>query len=302
MQCQTLAGAPMLEKSAEASAGPRTSLFRERAAMILGMNPRVLRERMMWNVYLWKQKQHWSVVLQPKDATRDVRISDDFIRHNSDEEFQTTVPANKLFLVYELLLATTDPYLMLSVKPDFCPERQLVLHCGFVGPMAFEELSLAALQVFHCYKGYSIVGCNCQHFAADFIYTLGVPEAIATEDAQYVDVAAQGAAVVSAAGASLGLAAVTGAAGASVAMSAMVPLLAGVAAGAGSAGVLGGLCCLVLGAGYRELYNGLRHEPAVDGVEEGMSVPGCNSDCNVSNERAAQAEAQGVCEAAASRS
>mmetsp|Transcript_49088 Transcript_49088/g.116849 ORF Transcript_49088/g.116849 Transcript_49088/m.116849 type:complete len:332 (-) Transcript_49088:88-1083(-) len=261
---------PLLDKSLETSGGPRTGLFKERAAMILGLNPKVLRAPMVWNVFLWKQKQHWAVVLQPKDAECEVRLNDDVLHCNTSvEDLQTTVPASSLYLVYELLLDSTDPYLMLGAKLDFCPMKKLALFAGCIGPAFFEELNDRALRVFQCYKGYNIVGCNCQHFAADYIYMLGVPDTIATDDAKYVDVATQGAAVVSAAGASLGLAAVTGAAGASFGTTALVPLLAGVAAGAGSAGLVGGLCCLAIGAGYNKLYNSMRHVPSEHQEESG---------------------------------
>lgn len=33
--------------------------------MILGMNPRTLRESLYWNLFMWPKKHHWALVAQP---------------------------------------------------------------------------------------------------------------------------------------------------------------------------------------------------------------------------------------------
>lgn len=38
------------------------------------MNPKSLRERYHWNLYMWPKKHHWALVVQP-DAKFTVRIA-----------------------------------------------------------------------------------------------------------------------------------------------------------------------------------------------------------------------------------
>ena len=36
-------------------------------AMILGMNPKSLRQSLHWNLFMWPKKHHWALVVQPAE-------------------------------------------------------------------------------------------------------------------------------------------------------------------------------------------------------------------------------------------
>ncbi|CAJ1397323.1 unnamed protein product [Effrenium voratum] len=158
-----------------------TEVLQERTAMILGMNPRTLRARRRWYMYMWPQKRHWALVLQPFGEPFTARLVDDFV-HNAQRCFNTEVASSQFFLVYELLLDHTEPFLMLSVKPDFNPERKNVWALGLSGRLNLLELQARAREVASHYRCYSFIGANCQHFAADLAVRLGAPSRISPDD------------------------------------------------------------------------------------------------------------------------
>merc|ERR1719440_443180 len=107
--------------------------------MILGMNASPLRQRRMWAVHLWKQQQHWAIVLQPTSEPFEARAVDD-IMHHPTHCCNVQVPSDRFFLVYELVLPDGVPQLMVGVKPEFDIERNCVEGLGHVGPINFEEM------------------------------------------------------------------------------------------------------------------------------------------------------------------
>ncbi|CAK9089152.1 Hypothetical protein (Fragment) [Durusdinium trenchii] len=149
-----------------------TDVLQERTAMIMGMNPKTLRARRKWQMFMWPQKRHWALVLLPFGEPFTARLVDDFV-HNAEHCFSAEVPSSRLFLVYEMLLEERDPFIMLSVKPDFKTGRKNVWSLGFTRRMNLLDLQAHALEVAGRYRCYSFIGANCQHFAADLATSLG---------------------------------------------------------------------------------------------------------------------------------
>ncbi|CAE8637145.1 unnamed protein product [Polarella glacialis] len=165
-------------------------------AQILEALNAVLKQRLHWYVYLWRSRRHWAVVLRPdldhEDPTLLARVDTDLLRKTSslrasaaspeepgDEteqnEVMVQIPARRLFLTFELLLssgASQDFFPRLRVYPDFDISNDNVEMCGFSGPQALSELSALAQQVVCRYRMYGLLGCNCQHFASDFLTEL----------------------------------------------------------------------------------------------------------------------------------
>jgi len=246
-------------------------LFKERCAMILGMNPHSLRIRHMWGVYLWVNRRHWAVVLQPLGQNFEARVADDFLHETSS--VSTTIPSKDLFLVFELLVSSQFDlaYLMLSVKLNFDPMRKTVTFLGCVENATFEEVTAQAHEVIQKYKAYSMIGCNCQHFASDYARALEVPGALllVTDDEEWAGSASENANLIGAAGAGTALSAVGCAAGAQVLKTA-VPACALlsptplcwiiVALGALGTGVVGGAVLDGASKWYTERYKDLRYD------------------------------------------
>ncbi|CAJ1338672.1 unnamed protein product [Effrenium voratum] len=136
--------------------------FRERVAariaMILGMNPKVLRESMRWNLFLWPKRHHWALVAQPV-ATFDARIVDDFA-YSAQHCFNSEVPSAQFFLVLELLVEGGNFFPMLSVKPDFVAGMGHVQRLGSVGPLNLLDIEAVTMQVIARYKNYSDATAN----------------------------------------------------------------------------------------------------------------------------------------------
>merc|ERR1719408_1088981 len=153
--------------------------------MILGMNPKELRKRRSWVVYIWYQEQHWSLVLRPDGEPFQARIVDDFV-HNALHCYSAELSSMRLFLVYELLVDGDTPYLMLSAKTDFFCELEMMQPLGVVGPAAFEDLERCALDVAKGLQsqGFSFIGGNSCVFATEFAVSLGAPRinAVLTDD------------------------------------------------------------------------------------------------------------------------
>mmetsp|Transcript_144797 Transcript_144797/g.265962 ORF Transcript_144797/g.265962 Transcript_144797/m.265962 type:complete len:378 (-) Transcript_144797:38-1171(-) len=246
--------------------------FEERNAMILGMNPRELRIKRRWSVHLWSTGRHWALVLQPAGKVFTARIVDDFV-YNAAHCFSAEVSSERFFLVYEMLVDQGEPFLSVSVKTDFQPERKQVQHLGDVGPLAFEDIKEMAAETVLAYRAYGIVGCNCQHFVMEFALSLGLPavSSIVPDDEAMVQAAADGAAVVSAVGITVAATAAAGAAGtglfntvvpsaavAATPLAAAPPVLFTVAAGAGAVGILSGFTLIFVGTGYRCIHQHYR--------------------------------------------
>mmetsp|Transcript_46500 Transcript_46500/g.131472 ORF Transcript_46500/g.131472 Transcript_46500/m.131472 type:complete len:337 (-) Transcript_46500:256-1266(-) len=256
-----------------------TATFRERGSMILGMNPRKLREQRTWSVYLWQMRHHWALVLRPGGEAFTARIVDDFVR-NAHHCFNAEVGSANFFLVYELLVEAGDLFLMISVKCDFDPDYDLVQWLGEVGPLSFEDIELHALAVVGHYRNYCLVGCNCQHFATDLARSLGAPLSLTPEDEAVVCAASDSAAALGTMGISIATAAATGA----LAVAALAPaaptavvfgsvsyVLCSVAMVAGTLGVIGGVTLVGVTCSYRTLHAALRDtgDQGSDGADGG---------------------------------
>lgn len=232
--------------------------------MILGMNPRELRKTRPWYVYLWPKKRHWALVLQPQGAPFQARIADDFV-HNAMHCYNAEVSSAHLFLVYEML-AESEPFLMLSVKPDFDPYDELVHPLGMVVPATFEDLEQCAIAVIKRYRRYSLIGCNCQHFVTEFAASIGVPgvEKLLPDDEAFVQSAEDASKAVCTTSAIVAVTASTGAMGTSMVATALPvgPLvLKSVAAAATTVGLIGSLSLLGVAFGYRAFKDVVRQDP-----------------------------------------
>lgn len=240
--------------------------------MILGMNPRVLRVKRWWSVHLWSSGLHWALVLRPAGDTFTVRIVDDFV-HDAAHCFNAEVSSENFYLVYELLVDQGEPFLSVSVKTDFQPERKQVQHLGNTGALTFEDIKEMAAKTVLAYRAYGLVGCNCQHFVTEFAMRLGVPAVykIVPDDEAVMQAAANGAAIVSAVGITVAATAAAGAAGtgflntmvpsaafAATPLAAAPPVLFTVAAGAGAVGVLSSFAYIFVGTGYRAIHQHYR--------------------------------------------
>jgi len=234
--------------------------------MILGMNPKALRQKRLWETYLWPKQRHWALVIRPAGEKFHARISDDFA-DSPTHCFCTEIDSESFFLVYEVLVEDGGFLMQLSAKPDFATSRGHVQMLGKVGPLAFEDIESLALAVVRRYKGYSIIGCNCQHFVAELAVDLGVPIKIVPkpEDMTAVRCAGESAAAVSAAGATVAAGAIVTAMGTSLvgsgtmaAASATPTVLAAVAFGGSVVGLLGGLVVLTVAFGYPMLHDSYR--------------------------------------------
>jgi len=243
----------------EAAAG----VLQERTAMILGMNSRALRARRRWSMYIWRQKRHWALVLQPFGEVFTARIVDDFV-HNAQHCFSEEVPSSQLFLVYELLLDHAEPFLMLSVKPDFQLDRRSVFSLGVSERMTLLDLQNHALQAFGRFRCYSFIGANCQHFAADMASGLGARTRINPDDETIALAATDTALPVGVVGACV---AATAAAGAASAVWAPVALNV-IAASASAVSLIG--CATLAGVAglYRMLHDQSRQgSPVARGAQ-----------------------------------
>lgn len=273
-------GGPSRVRDEAAAEVAHAGLLRERSAMILGMNPHALREPRLWLAYLWPQKRHWALVLQPLGRPFDAHIVDDFA-YNASQCFSERIPSSKFFLVYELMLDQGGMYLMLSMKPDFDRSRKDVCFLGLVGPARLAQISACAEAVVRRYRSYSLIGCNCQHFATDFAASLGASCRVVPEDEAIAQAAAESAIVVGAGGVAIASVAAAGAAGTSAASTA----LSGGAVAVGAApyvltaaaatslliGVVGGAALVGIATGYRTIYDNLR-EPTEAPPEPGAAV------------------------------
>mmetsp|Transcript_53973 Transcript_53973/g.96646 ORF Transcript_53973/g.96646 Transcript_53973/m.96646 type:complete len:354 (+) Transcript_53973:30-1091(+) len=242
-----------------------TDLLKERTAMILGMNPRALRKKLPWNVYMWPKRRHWALVLQPAGEPFAARIVDDFV-HNPHHCYSAEVDSNQFFLVYELLLDENDVFLLLSVKPDFEPDRPDVRALGTLKPTTFLELEAHALTVVSCYRGYSFIGCNCQHFATDLATSLGTPTRIRPDDEALALAASDNAATVGVVGACVAVTALAGAAGAPALTCAPV-ILTAIAASALSFGLIGVAALMSVAGVYQTFHEWHRRIDVKEGVK-----------------------------------
>lgn len=249
----------------------RTGQLRERFAMILGMNPKSLRQSIHWNLFMWPKKHHWALVVQPAEDFL-VRIVDDFA-YSPSHCFSSEVPSARFYLILELLLEGNVFFPLVSVKSDFISDMPNVLPLGLVGPMNLVQMEQHALEVIASYKNYSLIGCNCQHFAADVALALGARHRPAPEDERLAKSAASGANAVGAAGVSVAACAAAGAAGTSVlglsglplgsAMGSASAVLGTVAASASVVGVVGGLTLM----GVAQAYEAMRDASRENGPE-----------------------------------
>jgi hypothetical protein len=226
--------------------------------MIQGMNPTSLRAVRDWHVYLWPQKRHWSLVLSPAGDIFTARLVDDFL-HHAQECCSLEVPSSQLFLVFELLVDGHDPYLTLSVKPDFAPDASQVQKLGMVGPMDSAEVMRRATAVVRRYRGYSLVGCNCQHFVSDFATRLGSRTRIPTEDEVLVEGASDSAATVGLTLATIAATVSAANSGGSTSVAA-AHVCTSIVGTAGMSGLLGGAALLSVAAGYRQIHDSFRDQ------------------------------------------
>lgn len=234
--------------------------------MILGMNPKMFRRSHPWAAYLWAKRRHWALVLQPLGEAFDARIVDDFA-YTAQECYSAEIPSQKFFLVYEMCLEKGDPFLMLSVKPDFSSAFEPVHFLGRIAPCRLEDLQEHAMHVVGHYRSYSFIGCNCQHFATDLALSLGLRCPYVPDDEAVARAASDAALAVGVAGATVAITTATGAGvfsamaatGSSTVLLSSVPMvLTTVAISAFSFSVLGGAALVGVAGGYRAIYDGLR--------------------------------------------
>lgn len=235
-----------------------TDLLQERTAMIVGMNPKTLRVRRKWQMFMWPLKRHWALVLQPFGEPFTARLVDDFV-HNAERCFNAEVPSSQLFLVYEMLLDDRDPFLMLSVKPDFNTGRKNVWSLGLSQRLNLMDLLARAREVAGHYRCYSLIGANCQHFAADFATSLGAPTRICPDDETVVLAATDTALPVGVVGACV---AATAAGAANAPALSWLPALNTVAVSASAVGLCG--CAALIGVAG--LYKVLRDQSRCSGA------------------------------------
>lgn len=126
------------------STGASVDLLQERASMILGMNPKHLRERRRWLLFLWKKRLRWALVVQPSGSPFTIRVVDDFLYDAQEWVGTMELASEALHLVFELLdnvpTERGDPVVLLSVKPDFRREHPRVKDLGFSEAYTFDEL------------------------------------------------------------------------------------------------------------------------------------------------------------------
>lgn len=159
-----------------------SGLLQERTDMIVGMNPKMLRRKLPWQMYLWRKGRHWALVLRPFGEQFLARVVDDFV-YNAQFCFNAEISSSRLCLVYELLVDKDELFfLMLSAKPDFCSARSNVQPLGVTQPLGLLDVQSHALTVIRNYKKYSFIGCNCQHFAYDLACSLGASKTVSPED------------------------------------------------------------------------------------------------------------------------
>ncbi|CAE7244924.1 unnamed protein product [Symbiodinium sp. CCMP2592] len=230
------------------------------------MNPQTLRTKRHWSMFIWRQKRHWALVLQPFGEVFTARVVDDFV-HNAQDCFSMEVSSSQLFLVYELLLDRAEPFLMLSVKPDFQLERRTVHSLGLSRRLNLLQLQVLAVQAFARYKRYSFIGANCQHFAADFANGLGARTRINPDDETVALAATDTALPVGVVGACV---AATAAVGAASAQAGLAPVLHAVAASASAVGLVG--CAALAGVAgvYKLMHNQSRQASPVARGPEGF--------------------------------
>lgn len=224
--------------------------------MILGMNPGPLRKNQSWDVYQWQQGRHRALVLRPSGFLFTARVVDDFVR-GAQSCFSIETTSTRLFLVYELLVDANRPYLLLTVKPDFDPDRSSAQLLGTLENTAFEDITAHALEVAHRYRGYSLVGCNCQHFVRDLAESCAIQLALVPEDEAAADMALEGAAKLGAASCGFAAAAATGAASSTLSGTLVTSTLyfSTVAAAAGLVGVVSALALVSFAASYHCLHD-----------------------------------------------
>lgn len=214
----------------------------EGAAILEGLNPGLLPKGPRWRAFLWKLRRHWAIVLRPEAGDSDgeeaaaCQVDTDLLRYPSATALDE-VPRGSLFLVYELLVDSRSKafFLRFCVHPTFDVARSNVQELGCFGPLRLEDVAGRAIGVIRRYRQYGVIGCNCQHFAVDFLKELDVEASVRTDDLRAEQAAERGVKAFSMAhGAFRGLSAVVGGySQASAATSA-----AGAAAGAGGAGAV----------------------------------------------------------------
>eukprot|EP00930_Biecheleria_cincta_P049736 TRINITY_DN34935_c0_g1_i1.p1 TRINITY_DN34935_c0_g1~~TRINITY_DN34935_c0_g1_i1.p1 ORF type:complete len:382 (+),score=66.30 TRINITY_DN34935_c0_g1_i1:25-1146(+) len=246
-----------------------SGLLQERTAMIVGMNPKMLRRRLPWQMYLWRKGRHWALVIRPFGEQFVARVVDDFV-YNAQFCFSSEISSSRLCLVYELLVDQDDLfYLMLSAKPDFCSARSNVQPLGVTLPLSLLDVQAHALTVIMNYKKYSFIGCNCQHFAYDLACNLGASLTVSPEDKAIALAARESAEAVTTVSVAIagsvsatactlaGISALT-ATGTAVGVAPVALALGGVAAGASILGLAGSILLHAAASIYDVLHAGSR--------------------------------------------
>jgi len=166
-----------LRRSQWEPAGPSVVMFKERAAMVLGMNPRPLQERRPWLLFLWKEERRWAVVMQPSGSPFTACVVDDFLYDSGKRGVSMELPSDHLSFVFELVAEGGweggARLLLLSVKPDFCTLRYpQVTELGPVGPYTFEEVVEHVLMAAEGCWTFGVAS-DGSSFAADLADVLG---------------------------------------------------------------------------------------------------------------------------------
>jgi len=172
---------------------------RDAVNILVCLNPDRLRAPMQWHAYVWRRRRHWAVVFSP-DTGNDfftAHVDIEILRSRSkaasgsgegnEDELDSQIqhfPSNELSIVFELLVPLKGDkfFLEVSVHRSFNPEKKNVRDFGSLNPIELSEIAEHAIRVINSYRAYGMIGCNCQHFALDFLAELGVDIGVQAPD------------------------------------------------------------------------------------------------------------------------
>lgn len=143
-----------------------------------------LQEPRSWNTYLWMNRRHWAVVLQPVFEGHQIRqlcVDKSNVKGSEFEEDTSMslikpLRADRTFVVMELLVSYSqkDFFPSFSIYPSFDTSRSNVQACGMIEGHTPLSIAQKATDVISSYEKYGLLGCNCQHFAKDLLDLLGI--------------------------------------------------------------------------------------------------------------------------------
>jgi len=155
--------------------------LRESVDILVACNRSTLASETDWRAFLWRRGRHWEVVIQPICNPFDARIDSDLLQEFSpqtDGEVEVYVASKNLFLIFDLITPgeSRNFALRLKVSSLFDPNRENVQHLGTFENLRLHDISERAIQVISTFDSYGMIGGNCQHFALEFVSTLGIED------------------------------------------------------------------------------------------------------------------------------